>query len=116
MRRVYLAFAFALVCVLSGCSISDPTENEFAPSFINDTASTATIAYCKGSSSCAESWWMETLRPDERTANSINAGRGNLSVFLIRDHGRRLCIRIARYVKTIRLSSATADACHAPYD
>ena len=112
----YVAVSVVLVGVLSGCAINDPTENEFAPDFINDTAHTATVAYCNGASSCRKHWWTMSLRPGERTSSNINAGRGNLSVFLVEQSGRHVCIRLARYVKTVRLSTGTSAACHAPYD
>ena len=96
--------------------MSDPTENEFAPKIINNTPSTATMVYCNGSSSCGSAaWWTETLRPGQTTSDSINAGRGSLSVFVVREDGARRCVRLAHYTKTIRLSEASRAACHPPY-
>jgi hypothetical protein len=46
------------------------------------------------------------------TSDSINAGRGSLSVFVVTQGGVRRCIRLAHYTKTIRLSEATRAACH----
>jgi hypothetical protein len=105
----------ALTGVLAGCSVNDPTETEFAPKIINDSGSTATIAYCNGGNSCKAHWWIETLAPGRRAEDSINAGHGNLSVFLVTDRGQRRCIRLAHYTKAIRLSEATRTACHPPY-
>jgi hypothetical protein len=104
-----------LTSVLAGCTINDPTENEFAPQIINSTRSTASIVYCNGSSSCGAGWWTERLRPGQTTSASINAGRGNLSVFAVTEDEVRRCIRLARYTKTVRLSQATRAACHPPY-
>lgn len=117
MKCVCLGFGLlALAALLAGCAINDPTENEFAPQIINNTRTTVTIYYCRGSSSCGNAWWTETLRPGQTTSDSISAGRGNLSVFVVREDDERRCIRLARYTKSIRLSEATRAACHAPYD
>lgn len=116
MKRACLGFsAAALAVILAGCTINDSTENEFAPQIVNDTPSVVTIAYCGGTSSCTPYAWTETVRPGERTSNSINAGRGSLSVFVVMAKGRRGCIRLARYAKAIRLSRASLAACHPPY-
>ena len=116
MKRLGSWFGvLALAGVLAGCSINDPTENEFAPQIVNNTPSTATMVYCSGSSTCGSAAWTETLRPGQTTSDSINAGRGNLAVFVVTQHGVRMCIRLARYTKTIQLSEATRAACHAPY-
>jgi hypothetical protein len=115
VSHVSLALSVILLGALSGYTINDPTENEFAPSIINDTAYSAIIAYCNGTSSCGMHLWTENLRPGERTSDSINAGRGNLSVFVVQEGGRRFCIRLARYTKAIHLSTATLAGCHAPY-
>jgi hypothetical protein len=116
VKYACLAFgAVALAVLLAGCTINDPTENEFAPQIINDTLAVATIAYCDRSSSCKSYAWTETLRSGKRVSDSINAGRGNLSVFVVSEEGTHRCIRLARYTKTIRLSQATRTACHPPY-
>lgn len=116
MKRVWFGFgAVALAAALTGCGASDPTENEFAPKIINDTQAMASIAYCKGTSSCAAHWWDETLPPGQSTSDSINAGRGQLSVFVVNERGHRGCIRLASYTTSLRLSAATRAACHAPY-
>lgn len=116
VKRVGLGFrVLALASVLAGCTINDPTENEFAPQIINNTRSTASIVYCSGSSSCGAAAWTESLRPGQTTSDSINAGRGSLSVFVVTEDGVRRCIRLAHYTKTIRLSEPTRAACHTPY-
>jgi hypothetical protein len=73
------------------------------------------MVYCSDISSCGSAAWTERLRPGQETSDSINAGRGSLSVFVVREDGTRRCIRLARYTKTIRLSEATSAACHPPY-
>lgn len=116
MRRLYLVLSvLALTGLLAGCSFNDPTENEFAPRIINDTRAVATIGYCNGSSSCRPYAWRERLEPGRRTSDSINAGRGNLSVFVVTENGVARCIRLARFTNILRLSSATTKACHPPY-
>jgi len=114
MKGLYLGLGM-LAVVLAGCSLNDPTETEFAPKIINDSGATATIAYCNGGDSCKAHWWTETLAHGERTQDSINAGHGNLSVFLVTEHGQRRCIRLAHYTKAVRLSGATRAACHLPH-
>jgi hypothetical protein len=101
--------------VLGGCSINDPTETEFAPNIVNDTQSAATMVYCSGTSTCGKPWRTESIRPGQSTSDSINAGHGNLSVFVVRANGISRCIRLAHYTKAIRRSAATAAACHSPY-
>ena len=82
MTRLFLALiAFVFLVLLAGCTINDPTENTFGPRIINDTRSTATIAYCNGTSSCKPYFWTETLRAGASTSDNISAGRGDLSVF-----------------------------------
>jgi len=116
VKRICLGVsALVLAGSLAGCAINDPTETEFAPNIVNDTGALATIAYCNGGSSCKDYAWKETVRPGQTTSDSINAGRGNLSVFVVREERGRRCIRLARYTKTIRLSGATRAACHPPY-
>jgi hypothetical protein len=116
VKRVGLLFSVVVLAgVLAGCTINDPTENEFAPQIINDTRSTATVDYCNGSSSCGSATWTDTIRPGRKSSDSINAGRGNLAVFAVREDGTSRCIRITRYTKTVRLSAATRTACHPPY-
>jgi hypothetical protein len=105
----------ALTSVLAGCTINDPTENTFAPRIVNDTRSTATIVYCNGISSCKPYFWTETLHAGASTSDNISAGPGDLSVFAVTANDGRCCIRLARQVKSLRLSTATAAACHRPY-
>jgi hypothetical protein len=105
----------ALAISVTGCSINDSTETEFAPQIINNTRWSATMLYCGGTSSCGKPWWTERLRPGQSTSDSINAGHGNLSVFLVMTKGTRGCIRLAHYTKAIHLSDATPAACHRPY-
>jgi hypothetical protein len=107
--------AVALAAALTGCAVSDPTENEFGLQIVNNTGSTATVAYCSGSSSCRTHWWKVTLSPGRHTAYSVSAGPRSLSVFVVTGGGDRRCIRLAHYGKSISLSGATHAACHPPY-
>ena len=117
VKRVVLGLCFLTTAGLlaAGWLIGDPTENEFAPDIVNNNPSTATMVYCTGISSCGSAAWTERLRPGQATSDNLNAGRGSLSVFVVREGGTRRCIRLSRYAKTIRLAEATRAACHPPY-
>jgi hypothetical protein len=116
VKWVCLTFgAVAVAAVLSGCRVSDPTEETFGLQIVNDTGSAAAVAYCNGSHSCSAYWWKAKLRPGTQTVYSVSAGPKSLSVFLVTKRGNRRCIRLSHYAKSIRLSLATHAACHPPY-
>jgi hypothetical protein len=114
LRWVCLTFgAAAVAAVLSGCAVRAPTEETFGLQIVNDTGSPATVAYCRGGSSCTRPWWKTTFGRAGRPSTA-SAPADSLSVFLVTKRGNR-CIRVSRYTKSIRLWRATHAECHPPY-
>jgi len=88
----------AVTSLLTGPTPStlDPTENTFAPQFVNDTNATATVDYCNRGAACAPTIWTERLRPGQSASDNISSGPGDLSVFVVKTTGHPRCIRLER--------------------